>query len=40
MLAAVELAFDHPRTGERMVFAIPESADRIVKVFTAIGAES
>jgi 23S rRNA pseudouridine1911/1915/1917 synthase len=40
MLAAVELAFDHPRTGERMVFAVPESADRIVKVFISIGAES
>jgi 23S rRNA pseudouridine1911/1915/1917 synthase len=36
MLAAVELAFDHPRTGERMVFAIPESADRIVKVFISL----
>jgi 23S rRNA pseudouridine1911/1915/1917 synthase len=40
MLAAVELAFDHPRTGERMVFTIPESADRVVDTFIAIGAES
>jgi 23S rRNA pseudouridine1911/1915/1917 synthase len=40
MLAAVELALDHPRTGERMVFAIPESADRVLGVFIAIGGES
>jgi RluA family pseudouridine synthase len=40
MLAAVELAFDHPRTGRRMVFAIPENADRVLAAFIAIGAES
>jgi 23S rRNA pseudouridine1911/1915/1917 synthase len=28
MLAAVELAFDHPCTGKRMGFAIPHDADR------------
>jgi 23S rRNA pseudouridine1911/1915/1917 synthase len=40
MLAAVELAFDHPRTGKRAVFTIPAASDRIVAEFTAIGAES
>jgi 23S rRNA-/tRNA-specific pseudouridylate synthase len=40
MLAAVELAFDHPRTGKRAVFTIPAASDRIVAEFIAIGAES
>jgi 23S rRNA pseudouridine1911/1915/1917 synthase len=40
MLAAVELAFDHPGTGKRMVFAIPAAADRILSAFIAIGADS
>jgi len=40
MLAAVELALDHPRTGERMVFSIPPNADRVLAEFIAIGAES
>jgi 23S rRNA pseudouridine1911/1915/1917 synthase len=40
MLAAVELAFDHPCTGTRIVFAIPENADRIVAAFNAIGTAS
>jgi 23S rRNA pseudouridine1911/1915/1917 synthase len=39
MLAAVELAFDHPRTGKRAVFTIPAASDRIVAEFIAIGAE-
>ena len=39
MLTAAELALDHPRTGKRMVFTIPENADRVVAAFVAIGAE-
>jgi 23S rRNA-/tRNA-specific pseudouridylate synthase len=37
MLAAVELALDHPRTGERMTFAVPEASDRVLAAFLAIG---
>jgi 23S rRNA pseudouridine1911/1915/1917 synthase len=37
MLVAVELAFDHPRSGKRMVFSLPKSADRATAIFMAIG---
>jgi 23S rRNA pseudouridine1911/1915/1917 synthase len=40
MLAAVELAIDHPRTGKRTKFTLPESADRVMKSFMAIGPEA
>jgi 23S rRNA pseudouridine1911/1915/1917 synthase len=36
MLTAVELAFDHPRTGQRMAFALPHDADRAAAGFLAI----
>ena len=39
MLAAVQLAFDHPRTGKRMAFALPPDADRVALSFLAIGAK-
>lgn len=37
MLGAVELSLDHPRTGKRMVFSIPESSDRVLSEFKAVG---
>ena len=40
LLAAVELAIDHPRTGQRMVFSIPEKDDRVIAAFNAIGPPS
>jgi len=36
MLAAIELAFDHPRTGKRMAFALLHDADRAAAGFLAI----
>lgn len=39
MLAAVELTIDHPRTGLRTRFSIPEKADRILATFVAIGVD-
>jgi 23S rRNA pseudouridine1911/1915/1917 synthase len=40
MLAAIKLAVDHPLTGERKIFTVPENCDRILAAFMAIGAES
>jgi len=40
MLAAIKLAVDHPRTGERMIFTIPQKGDRVLAAFTGIGADS
>lgn len=37
MLAAVELGFDHPRTGKRVSLAIPADSDRVVTAFLAFG---
>lgn len=37
-LAAVELAFDHPRTEKRMSFTIPQESDRVLAMFASVGA--
>ena len=36
-LAAVELAFEHPRTGKRVEFGTSEREDRVIKMFAGSG---